>query len=71
VRRKAALVGDGTEGRTRPVWHQIFREKLELQWATLKKCVRNPMQKAVLDKLDCDPIILDPDADNQQTITPK
>jgi hypothetical protein len=50
---------------------KFFREKLKLQWATLKKCVRDPMQKAVLDKLDRDPIILDPDEDNQQTITPK
>ena len=50
---------------------KFFREKLKLQWATLKKCVRDPMQKAVLDKLDRDPIIHDPDADNQQTITPK
>ena len=44
---------------------------VNLRWATLKKCVRDPMQKVVLDKLDRDPIILDPDADNQQTITPK
>jgi hypothetical protein len=43
---------------------KFFREKLKLQWATLKKCVRDPMQKAVIDKLDRDPIILDPNADN-------
>jgi hypothetical protein len=49
-------------GRNVEVMWLLGHEKLKLQWATLKKCVRDPMQKAVLDKLDHDPIILDPDA---------
>ena len=40
---------------------KFFREKLKLQWATLKKCAQDPMQKAVIDKLENDPIILQPE----------
>jgi hypothetical protein len=39
---------------------RFFIKKLKLQWATLKKCARDPMQKAVIEKLEQDPIILDP-----------
>ncbi|MBR0938514.1 hypothetical protein [Bradyrhizobium jicamae] len=35
----------------------IFREKLKLQWA-LKKCIKDPMNKAVIERLDKDPIVL-------------
>jgi hypothetical protein len=38
---------------------RFFVKKLKLQWATLKKCARDPMQRAVIEKLDQDPIILD------------
>jgi hypothetical protein len=38
---------------------RFFREKLKLDWATLKKCIRDPMQKAVVEKLERDPIIFE------------
>jgi hypothetical protein len=36
-----------------------FKKKLKMQWETLKECARDPMEKAVIEKLEKDPIILD------------
>jgi hypothetical protein len=39
--------------------YSFFVKKLKLQWATLKKCARDPLEKAVIEKLEHDPIIFD------------
>lgn len=36
---------------------RYFIKKIKLNWATLKRCVRDPLQKAVIEKLEHDQII--------------
>lgn len=37
----------------------FFVRKLKLQWATLKKCIKEPLVKGIIERLEADPIIQD------------